>query len=394
MFERSDLQVLKARIDEPRKFIQVIVGPRQVGKTTLANQLFMQLIIPAVFESADAINVDDSVWLEQIWETARLKMRSKGLSEYLIIIDEVQKIRNWSESIKKFWDEDSRRGMNIKLILLGSSRLLVQKGLTESLAGRFETMNMTHWSYTEMRKAFGWNHQQYVWYGGYPGTDTLIRDEKRWKDYVRESLIETSISKDILMLSRIDKPSLLKKLFELGCLFSGQILSFNKIMGQLQDAGNTTTLAHYLRLLGGAGLLEGLEKYSGSEIRKRSSSPKFQVYNNALLSAQNEFFFDQITRLPDQWGRMVESSIGAYLVNESITKGFSVYYWREGIDEIDFVIEKAGRLIGIEVKSSISKQTAGMQKFKSKYAPDKIYLIDNKALSWEEFLEIDPLELF
>jgi len=394
MFERAELQILKSRILEPRKFIHVVIGPRQVGKTTLVNQLYKQIKTPAIFESADALKVDDTVWLEQIWETARLKMKSQDLQEFIIIIDEVQKIHNWSESVKKLWDEDSWNGLNIKLILLGSSCLLVQKGLTESLAGRFETIYMTHWSYREMENAFGWNPDQYVWFGGYPGTDPLIHDENRWKNYVKDSLIETSISKDILMLSRIDKPALLKKLFELGCLYSGQILSYTKIVGQLQDAGNTTTLAHYLRLLEGAGLLGGLEKYSGSGIRKRSSSPKFQVFNNALLSAQKTLSINDIQESPENWGRMVESSIGAYLLNQSIRDGFTLHYWREGKHEVDFILEKAGEVIAIEVKSSLSKQTMGLEKFKSRYNPKKIYMIDNKNLSWQEFLKISPDEMF
>lgn len=394
MFERSELQILKKRINEPRRFIQVVLGPRQVGKTTMVNQLFHQISIPGLFESADAINPGDSIWLQQIWETARIKMASQNAKEFLLIIDEIQKAPNWSETVKKLWDEDSRNNSEIKLILLGSSRLLVQKGLTESLAGRFETIHLTHWSFTEMREAFGWNARQYVWFGGYPGSAVLIDDEPRWKNYVRDALIETSISKDILMLSRIDKPTLLKKLFELGCLYSGQILSFTKIMGQLQDAGNTTTLSHYLRLLETAGLLGGIEKFSTKTIRKRSSSPKFQVYNNALLSAQHSKQFEDIVKIPDEWGRMVESAVGAYLVNQSIREGFSVYYWREGNDEVDFVLELQGNIIAIEVKSGIAKNTKGMQRFARKFHPHKTYLIDNKNLSWEEFLKINPVELF
>lgn len=394
MFERSELQILKKRINEPRRFIQVVLGPRQVGKTTMVNQLFHQISIPGLFESADAINPGDSIWLQQIWETARIKMASQNAKEFLLIIDEIQKVPNWSETVKKLWDEDSRNNSEIKLILLGSSRLLVQKGLTESLAGRFETIHLTHWSFTEMREAFGWNARQYVWFGGYPGSAVLIDDEPRWKNYVRDALIETSISKDILMLSRIDKPTLLKKLFELGCLYSGQILSFTKIMGQLQDAGNTTTLSHYLRLLETAGLLGGIEKFSTKTIRKRSSSPKFQVYNNALLSAQHSKQFEDIVKIPDEWGRMVESAVGAYLVNQSIREGFSVYYWREGNDEVDFVLELQGNIIAIEVKSGIAKNTKGMQSFARKFHPHKTYLIDNKNLSWEEFLKINPVELF
>jgi len=394
MFERSELQILRKRIKEPRQFIQVVMGPRQVGKTTLVSQLFKQLTIPGLFESADAIAASNTSWLQQIWETARLKMKTQAPKEFLLIIDEIQKISNWSETVKKLWDEDSFNKLPLKVIILGSSRLLLQQGLTESLAGRFETIYLTHWTFVEMEKAFGWNANTYAWFGGYPGSAALIDDEERWKRYIRDSLIETSISKDILMLTRIDKPALLKNLFELGCLYSGQILSFTKMQGQLQDAGNTTTLSHYLKLLETAGLLGGIEKYAHTTIRKRSSSPKFQVHNNALLSAQQTKKFSEIQINPVEWGRIVESAIGAYLVNQALREYYSVYYWRDRNDEVDFIMEKQGKIIAIEVKSSFSKNKKGMLAFKNKFNPDKTYFIDNKSLSWNEFLKINPSELF
>ena len=289
MTERIYIQQLTQRIEEQRNFIQVIVGPRQVGKTTMIIQLLKDTTISNTFESADAVLNSSSEWILQVWETARLKMKLSQETEHLLVIDEVQKIDNWSEIIKQQWDRDTREGTNIKVILLGSSRLLIQKGLTESLAGRFETLYMGHWSYAEMEAAFGWTIEQYVYFGGYPGSTSLIKDEQRWKNYIKDALIETSISKDILMLTRVDKPALLKRLFELGALYSGQILSYTKLMGQLQDAGNTTTLSHYLNLLSDAGLLGGIEKYSGTVLKTRSSSPKFQVFNNALLSAQSPY---------------------------------------------------------------------------------------------------------
>ena len=394
MFERSELQLLKKRVAEPRKFIQVVMGPRQVGKTTLVSQLFNQLEIPGLFESADAVGAANLVWLEQIWETARMKMKIQSANEFLLIIDEIQKISNWSETVKKLWDYDSFNKMQLKVILLGSSRLLLQQGLTESLAGRFENIYMTHWTFEEMHQAFGWNADTYAWFGGYPGSAGLINDELRWKKYIRDSLIETSISKDILMLTRIDKPALLKNLFELGCIYSGQILSFTKMQGQLQDAGNTTTLSHYLKLLETAGLLGGLEKYSSASIRKRSSSPKFQVHNNALLSAQNAGTFSEITKNPVEWGRIIESAVGAYLVNQSILNSCTFYYWRERNDEVDFILENQGKIIAIEVKSSYSRSKTGIEAFHRKFNPFKSYCIDNNGIPWQEFLKINPLELF
>lgn len=394
MFERPCLKLVKARIEEPRKFIQVILGPRQVGKTTMINQLLSQLSIPNIYESADAISAINSTWLMQIWETIRLRMRSSGTQEYLLVIDEIQKIDNWSEVVKQQWDKDTRENINIKVILLGSSRLLIQKRLTESLAGRFETFYLGHWSFAEMEMAFDWTIEQYVYFGGYPGSASLINDEDRWKSYIKDSLIETSISKDILMLTRVDKPALLKRLFELGCLYSGQILSYTKITEQLQGAGNTTTLANYLKLLADCGLLGGLEKYAGSVIRQRSSSPKFQVYNNALLTSQDSETYSDVIVNPKLWGRLVESSVGAHLINHSISEKYNLYYWREGNNEVDFILEKGGKVIGLEVKSGASADNAGMGVFNEKFHPNKMLLVGTNGIPYEDFLKINPKELF
>ena len=394
MIERSQLQVITKRVLEPRKFIQVLLGPRQVGKTTMASQMLKKINIPYIFESADAVTAVNTGWVEQIWEAARLKMKVLSAKEFILVIDEIQKIQNWSETIKRLWDRDTLNETGIKLVLLGSSRLLLHKGLTESLAGRFETMYLGHWSLEEMEEAFNWNADQYVWFGGYPGGAELISDEDRWKNYINNSLIETSVSKDILMLTRVDKPALLKRLFELGCHYSGQILSFTKIQGQLQDAGNTTTLSHYLNLLDTAGLLAGIEKYAADIIRKRSSSPRFQVHNNALLSAQKNEYFGEIVQKPAEWGHIIESSVGAHLINNSISQNYSVYYWRERNAEVDFILERRGKIIAVEVKSNDSENSKGLEVFKRKFNPDKLYLISNRGLSWQEFLKINPIELF
>lgn len=394
MYERSYLKQVKSRVEEPRKFIQVILGPRQVGKTTMMNQLLSQLSISYVSESADAISATNSAWLMQAWETARLKMKASGASEYLLVIDEIQKIDNWSEVVKQQWDKDTRENVNIKVILLGSSRLLIQKGLTESLAGRFETFYLGHWSFAEMEAAFGWSIEQYIYFGGYPGSATLINDEERWKNYIKDSLIETSISKDILMLTRVDKPALLKRLFELGCLYSGQILSYTKIIGQLQDAGNTTTLANYLKLLSDCGLLGGLEKYAGNVIRQRASSPKFQVYNNALLTSQGDETYSTAIVNPKLWGRLVESSVGAHLLNHVVSDRYNLHYWREGNHEVDFILEKGHKTIALEVKSGASAENQGVGIFNEKFHPDKILLVGTGGIPYEDFLKINPKELF
>jgi len=381
-------------MQEPRRFLQVIMGPRQVGKTILVTQLAAQLKMDYYFVSADSVAASNATWLTQQWETARIKLAQQEATEFLLVIDEIQKIDNWSETVKLLWDTDTRNNLNLKVILLGSSRLLLQQGLTESLAGRFETTYMGHWSFNEMQQAFGWDVNQYVWFGGYPGSATLIDDEQRWKTYVTESLIETSISKDILMLTRVDKPALMKRLFELGCLYSGQILSYTKVLGQLLDAGNTTTLSNYLELLDTAGLLAGIEKYAPDVVRQRSSSPKFQVHNTALISAQRNELFKDVLAKRDEWGRMVESAIGAHLINHAITEKFNLYYWRERNEEVDFVIERKGKVIGLELKSGAAVSTSGMTAFKNKFNPDKILLIGNAGLPWQDFLKLNPVSLF
>lgn len=394
-FQRKHLPHIEGRLREKRRFIQVLAGPRQVGKTTLSQQLLKNLHTPSHYAAADEMAIAGAVWIEQQWETARLKLARSGASELLLVVDEIQKVPNWSETVKRLWDEDTRLGRSLKVVLLGSSRLLLQQGLTESLAGRFELTYIGHWSLSEMEAAFGWNAEQYVWFGGYPGAAGLVEEEERWKRYVRDALIETSISKDILMLTRVDKPALMRRLFEIGCAYSGQLLSYNKILGQLQDAGNTTTLANYLNLLSQAGLLSGLEKFTGNRIRQRGSSPKFQVHNTALLSAQSPDTFKDILLKPNVWGRQVESAVGAHLINHGLSDDFRVSYWREGAQEIDFVLEKQGKVIGLEVKSGArAGYLSGMAAFQKTFQPDRVLLISEGSLPWEEFLRIDPKSLF
>jgi predicted AAA+ superfamily ATPase len=395
MFERPHKQVLADRLEnEKRKFIQVVYGPRQVGKTTLISQFARQTRKPVHYASADAVISPQGIWITQQWESARFLLQGSGNLEAILIIDEVQKIGNWSETVKKEWDEDSLRGLNIKVVLLGSSRLLLQKGLSESLAGRYESIYVGHWTYPEIETAFGLTSDQFVWFGGYPGPAELIKQEERWKRYILDSLIEPGISRDILLLTRVDKPALLRRLFELGCTYSGQILSFNKIMGQLADAGNTTTLAHYLYLLDTSGMLKGLEKFSPGMLRQRSSSPKFQVHNTALITALQHRGFKEVRTQPDLWGRWIESAIGAHLLNRSLERGYRLYYWRHRNDEVDFVIEFMDRIIGIEVKSGRSEKTPGMAAFKQKYHPHKILMVGNQGIPWQDFLKLDPMGLF
>jgi predicted AAA+ superfamily ATPase len=388
MRKRPMFQELIKRLGEPRKFIQVLLGPRQVGKTTLAMQAATYIRKPFHYVSADLATLQDLAWLQQQWEVARHKTKSKRGA--LLIIDEVQKISHWSDMVKSLWDQDTRNKTNLSVIILGSSPWLMQRGLSESLAGRFETLPITHWSFDEMHKSFGWSLNKYIYFGGYPGAASFAneRDPSRWVNYINESLIETTISRDILLMTQVNKPALLRRLFQLGCSYSGQILTYSKVLGQLQDAGNTTTLAHYLDLLAGAGLVAGLQKFAFHQVRQKGSSPKFAVFNTALMTAQSMKTFKEAKADRNYWGRLVESAIGAHLLNQTRGTQIDVLYWREGDYEVDFVLQHGKNITAIEVKSGERRASLpGMNAFLSYCKPSRILLIGEGGITIEDFLK-------
>lgn len=380
---------MKERIEEPRKFIQLIAGPRQVGKTTLVNQVLRQIELAYAVEVADGVDAKDTDWIRRVWDSARTAMLFRKEKEYLLVIDEIQKIANWSEAVKKEWDEDTRKGVNLKVVLLGSSRLLLKKGLTESLAGRYELIRLGHWRYQEMRDAFGFTLDEYVYFGGYPGPAHLIRNERRWKKYVKDSLVAPAIDKDVIMTSNIYKPALMKRLFELGCGYSAEILSLTKLIGQLQDAGNVTTLAGYLEILNQCSLLAALQKYARDDARKYNSIPKYQVYNNALMTAYKGQTFEKDRTDPKVWGRWVESAVGAYLLSMAEELDYQLYYWREGDDEVDFIIANGGKSVAIEVKSGRRGMNSGLPKFVKAFQPKLSFVVGTSGVSLEDFLSSD-----
>ncbi len=386
-YRRSLFPNVFKRLHEPRRFLQVLAGPRQVGKTTLARQAAAELGIPSRYVSADEPTLQDHAWIGQQWDIARTLTHEDHRSQpALLIIDEVQKVQGWSETVKRLWDEDTATDLPLRVLLSGSSPLLVQKGLTESLAGRFELIPVPHWSYAEMKAAFGWSVEKYIYFGGYPGAATLIDDEQRWRRYIVDSLIETTISRDILLLTRVDKPALLRRLFQLGCDYSGQILSYQKMLGQLRDAGNTVTLAHYLDLLRGAGLLAGLSKFS-QKVRQRGSSPKLQVLNTALMTALAHTTFAGILADRDHWGRLVESAVGAHLLNGTTGTGIEVQYWLDRNREVDFLLVAGDDLTTIEVKSGTRKTSLpGLTAFAKDHRPKRQLLVGAQGIALEEFL--------
>ncbi len=384
IFQRPQVEVLAGRLREPRRFIQVVAGARQVGKTTLVQQATEAVGLPVQFASADEPTLRGAGWIAQQWDAARLMGEAEGS---ILVLDEVQKAAGWSESVKRLWDEDERARRPLKVVLLGSAPLLVERGLSESLAGRFEMLRLPHWSLVEMRAAFGWTLERFIFYGGYPGAAPLVEDPARWVRHVRDSLIETTIARDVLLLSRVDKPALLRRLFELGCRYSGQVLSYTKMLGQLQDAGNATTLAHYLDLLGAAGMLTGLPKYAGETVRQRASSPKLQVLNMALMAALSGVGFDEAHADPELWGRMTESAIGAHLANAAASGECELSYWRDRNREVDFVVRRARRLTAVEVKSRRSPVALpGMKAFAEAFRPDRTLLVGGDGIPVEEFL--------
>jgi len=385
-YRRPVFALALRRASERRRFIQVLAGPRQAGKTTIARQLIEELDIPSHYASADEPAGRDRTWLEQQWELAR-RLAHGGRRGALLVLDEAQKIPGWANLVKLLWDQDTAEGRKLRVFLLGSSPLLVGRGLTESLAGRFELIRTPHWSFAEMRDAFGWDLDRYLYFGGYPGSAPLVRDEERWRRYVLDSLVETTISRDVLLLTRVDKPALLRQLFQLACEYSGQVLAFTKMLGQLHDAGNTTTLAHYLELLGGAGMVTGVPKFAGSRIRTRASSPKLLALNTALMSLHSGRSFREARAEPDWWGRLVETAVGAHLLNSEI----ETYYWRERSREVDFVTRAGRTLTALEVASGARKSSLpGVAEFGRRHPGARSLLVGGQGIPVAEFLAASP----
>lgn len=405
-YQRQEVRILLDRLSEPPRFLIFVAGPRQVGKTTLVQDALSQYghsnyhFIPVDQPDAPRISgfatVEDIAfeqnagprnvaWLVSQWQRARSAAR-ESTNGHILVLDEIQKIPRWSEAVKGLWDADRAEGLKLHVVLLGSSPLLMQKGMSESLTGRYELIRVTHWSFMEMHEAFDFDLEDYIYFGGYPGSAAYIRDEPRWRNYVNGSLIEPSIEKDILMMTRVDKPALLKQLFHLGCNYSGQILSYDKMLGQLQDAGNTTTLARYLEMLGNAGLIYGIQKYAGQQHRRRASSPKFNVLNNALMSAGSGYTKAEAKADRSYWGRLVESTVGAHLYNTG-HPDCNLYYWRESSREVDFVIARGKKLTAIEVKSGpASGHVSGLGVFEEHFGKCRKILVGEGGIPLVEFL--------
>lgn len=391
-YRRPQFLVLASRLAEPRRFLQILAGPRQVGKTTLARQVAEEFRGGTHYASADLPATPDPLWIEQQWRAGRM-LAAKGPT--LLVLDEIQKVPRWSDTVKRMWEEDGHARVELKVVLLGSSQFLLHKGLTESLAGRFELIRAPHWSFTEMREAFGWNVETFIYFGGYPGAASLAADPERWKSYILDSIIEPTISRDVLQLVRIDKPALLRRLFVLGCAYSGQVLSYQKMIGQLQDVGNTITLAHYLELLGGAWMLLGLPKFAGEAVRSRGSSPKLLALNTALVAAQTPGGPGEVYRDGETWGRLVESAVGAHLANLAPAGGMEVLWWSERNREVDFVLRQGSKLLAVEVKSGRRRGALpGLDAFARLWPKAGKLVVGTGGIELARFLDSPPQSWF
>ena len=403
------MEELRRFLELPPELIIAIFGPRQTGKTTIALQALERTTIPCRYLAVDepdrlrlgagtagpATDVSSprvrvAAWLVGQWEAARLEAE-RSERGFVLVLDEIQKIPDWSGTVKGLWDADRRRRCALRVVILGSVPLLMQSGLNESLAGRFFPLDVTHWAYEEMSQAFGFSLDEYLFFGGYPSTGMARRNQRAWRQYVSKAIVDPAIERDLVAMTRIDKPALLRQLLETGSSFSGQIVSYTKLLGQLQDAGNTTTLARYLQLLSRVGLLAGLPKYSKGIPRRRASSPKLNVLNSALLTVFSPYGFDDARNDRSFWGRVVESAVGAHLLN-TVEPGTTVHYWRHGNFEVDFVLERGPRVVAIEVKSSLqARSLKGMQEFKRRFNPHRSLLVGANGVPIDQFLS-EPAE--
>lgn len=396
MYQRRHLNILKSRMAEPRRRMQIVMGPRQVGKSTLVGQFTEEVSVPFDFFAADGVNRFDSSWIPNKWQQVRMRMDIHSEQEHILIIDEVQKIRGWSEQVKKEWDEDSRSHRNLKVILLGSSRLLLQKGLEESLEGRFETIKMGYWDWQEMHEAFGFSMDEYVYFGGFPGLAPDIQDEDRWRNLMEDSIISPILTRDILEIEEIRNPALLRQVFELACIESAKELSLTKMQGTM-NSGTVPTIKNYLDILNKSMIVQPLQNYSPSRVKEKQSVPKMQVFNNAFRNRFGTFSFDEARVDPAEWGRLVESAVGAHLANRAMTDDYELFYWRnERRQECDYVLRKGQALVAIEVKSGSVDKTVGFEKFKEQFADNvtAAFIVGPHALPLDDFFIMDLKSLF
>ncbi len=414
-YKRPQFAEIRQRLNEKPERMLIIRGPRQCGKTTLIKQVLEDVRLPWQYVSTEnptessrypensRVNSENNCsavqqqitdvntnWLVEKWLTAR-KQANSSKRGAVLVIDEIQRLANWSETVKGLWDSDKFYGRLVHVVLLGSSPLLMRKGMSENLTGRFEIIRLSHWSYEEMSEAFGFSLEQFVFYGGYPSAAPLIENDQHWKKYVRGLIVETVIERDVLEMQRIDKPVLLRQYLETCATYSGQVVSYNKILGQLQNGGNTTTLTNYLSLIQEVGLIAGIPKYTIGEIRRRASSPKLNVLNSAIISAFSNYTFEEARLDRSHWRRLEENAVGAHLLNtdEGLIQFF---YWRQNNKDVEFVLRLGHKIITIVVEG-VKQQgdLHGVNEFCERYDVLRNIVVSPNAIPLSEFLSY-PVE--
>jgi predicted AAA+ superfamily ATPase len=391
-FDRAIVGVLKQAILKTPEVIHAVVGPRQVGKTTAVRKVCAVLGWKTHWAAADSPFPPGAEWIESHWAVVSALAASQE-GPVLLVLDEIQKVRGWSEVLKRLWDEAVAHESPIRVVILGSSALLVQSGLSESLSGRFYLHRCMHWDWEECRQAFGWSLRDWLYFGGYPGGARFAEDESVWRQYISDSMIETVLTRDVMQLAPVTKPVLMRHLFGLAAQYPAQMLSYTKMVGQLQDAGNTTTLAHYLKLLQASFLLSGLELYSAGQLRQRGSSPKLVFWNNALIHAQSGLTREMTENDPAWQGRIVENAVGVHLLNHLIGAEWTVCYWRSGNLEMDYVIQNGQRVYGIEVKSGKAGKCSGCDAFRARYPKAAVLVVGSSGIPLETFFGRKPQDL-
>ena len=436
-YEPTHVQALIDRLNHAAKHLIYVTGPRQSGKTTIVQQALQRLDRPHIYMPVDnprtatileptsgraqPLSPDvspgrtvalDAQGLVRAWDAARA-LAARSPRGAVLALDEIQKIDNWTATVKGLWDADRWEKNQLRAVLLGSAPLLMQQGLTESMTGRFQTLKVSHWSFGEMAEAFGFNLPMYVYFGGYPGAAELIdvreyRNQKdffaqsaaasedaraledAWREYVLDAVAGASVGRDIVALRSVEKPALLAQLFHLGCAYSGQILSYRNMLGQLDEADNVTYLARYLELLSQAGLISGLKCYSKSVRVQVKSSPKLNVRNTALMSSRHPYTFASTQADRTLWGHLVESAVGAHLCNAGSSR-MKCFYWRRNGSEVDFVLRGASRTVAVEVKSGKTAGTRrGFNAFQEQHPEAEFLLVGGRGTPLEEFLSTPP----
>ena len=393
--------------DELPPRIVAVTGPRQSGKTTLVRHALRrvraaglagrhigvddpQADVPFAGSETATVRIDPRLrnadWLVGVWDRARDRAwrHERG---FVLALDEIQYVEGWSGVVKGLWDRDRETGCPLKVIILGSAPWSLLTGRGESLAGRFMPLDVRHWSLQEMVIAFDFTLNEYFFFGGYPGAAALIRDMRMWRGYVVNAIIAPVFGRDILTLTRVDKPALMRQLVDLVPEYSGQIVAYTNLVGRLRDAGNVTTVGHYLDLLSDAGIVAHLPIYSGSAVRRTRSSPKLNVLNTGLMTALSGYSLDQAVADRTFWGRVVESAVGAHLHN-TLEAAMSLSYWRDDPDEVDFVLSQGPHVLGIEVKSGTrARPGRGLDAFKQRFPKARTLLVGGeRGVPLNEFL--------